>query len=475
MSRDTSKTQVSDDQELTSNSVLSNLTSDELQIVDEICDLDLQGADIGTNCPSKNIGGEQNTLNPTVTQAMDSAPADSHGYWTSDAYLDKSFNTSDVLIDKSEQNENNTIEIQRIEEIKSDLMKYDQLGEAPQSGDLMWQLGLVEKNKTIPALQTSSEALAIGEFDACTSWSTMYSASGITCESFGIAPTSEFNGSTFQYTANYANEMMEQPAKNIINMESTATVENQSEYIDNTKEIEESSKIYSIEIRSVYPTSKNSNICKDSGSICTPVLPEVSEEEEQTAGRYDTQGSNDKSPPTKSGTPKIVYPEIRKLLSTTNFATIIGEAPSIRSSSRKRRHVSASGSREDMVRARYSNLEELRKQAESHKPDLNHPFWRNLKAFVCARSVFWKKEKRGIICPFPYVGEKHGNLGYKINSRHVLIRSYKNPQMPVCTICHERRYHVQDAEKCEFCVKAYFESNIELEQGEIKEILDVWP
>ncbi|KAJ8674223.1 hypothetical protein QAD02_005485 [Eretmocerus hayati] len=383
MDQNTTEVQISDDQDRSNNSVLSDLTADEMQIVNELCDLEVN---VAMDC-SNNASGP---------------------------VLDEPYNAT-----------------------------YGSWDDATQSRDIIWQLGLVE-NTTIPTPQAPNGSLSTGEFDACTSWTTTYNTSEPAYGPINMEPINEFNETTRQCTASYASNSIEQSIKNAANVNPTDVIAPQSENMHNAGSIDELSRIYSIEIKSEYPANQNQNIPENSKSICTPTIREETEEEGQTSGRRGEQRSSQGTPPIDSENTTPGTSEIKKLLSSANLITTGGKTCNIRSSGRKRRNVNASCSREDM-------------------------------AFVCARSVFWKKEKRGIICPFSYVDEKHENLGYKMNSKHILIRSYRNPQMPVCTICHESRYHVQDAEKCEFCVKAYFELNIESEQGEMKEIIDVWP
>ncbi|KAJ8682378.1 hypothetical protein QAD02_018170 [Eretmocerus hayati] len=440
MDQNTTEVQTCDDQDRSNNSVLSNLTADEMQIVNELCELEVN---IDMDC-SNNASG------PVLDEPYNAT----HGSWDNNV----------------EQIGEDIIKNQRIKEIEYDLKKYEQLDEATQSKDIIWQLGLVE-NTTIYTPQTPNGSVSTGGFDACTPYNTSEPAYG----PINMEPISEYNETMRQCTTSYASNSIEQSIRNAANVNPTDVIAPQSENMHNAGSIDELSRIYSIEIRGEYPATQSQDIPVNSRSICTPTVWEEIEEEGQTSGRRNEQRSSQETPPTDSENTTTETSEIKKLLSSANLITTGGKTCNIRLSGRERRNVNASCSREDMVRARYSNIEELRVQSENNKPNLNHPFWQNLKAFVCARSVFWKKEKQGTICPFPYVDEKHKNLGYKMNSKHVLIRSYRNPQMPVCTICHESRYHVQDAEKCEFCVKAYFELNIESEQGEMEEIIDVWP
>ncbi|KAJ8683353.1 hypothetical protein QAD02_019145 [Eretmocerus hayati] len=440
MDQNTTEFQTYDDQDRSNNSVLSDLTADETQIVNELCELEVN---IAMDC-SNNASG------PVLDEPYNAT----YGSWASNV----------------EQFGEDTIKNQRIKEIENDLKKYEQLDDATQSRDILWQLGLVE-NTTIYAPQAPNGSLSTGESDACTSYNMGENA----YRPIDMGPISECNETMRQCTTSYTSNSIEQSIRNAANVNPTGVIAPQSENMHNASSIDELSRIYSIEIRGKYPATQSQDIPVIGGSICTPTVWEEIAEEGQTSGRRNEQRSSQETPPTDSENTTPETSEIKKLLSSANLITTGGKTCNIRSSGRKRRNVNASCSREDMVRARYSNIEELRVQSENNRPNLNHPFWQNLKAFVCARSVFWKKEKRGIICPFSYVDEKHKNLGYKLNSKHVLIRSYRNPQMPVCTICHESRYHVQDAEKCEFCVKAYFELNIESEQGEMKEIIDVWP
>ncbi|KAJ8686964.1 hypothetical protein QAD02_022758 [Eretmocerus hayati] len=128
---------------------------------------------------------------------------------------------------------------------------------------------------------------------------------------------------------------------------------------------------------------------------------------------------------------------------------------------------------EEIAKIRYPDLDDVRYQADNNCPDLENPFWENIKNFSCKRSVFYRKDKLGTICPLSYFKEKHEAMGFKADSRHILIKSNKNPKMPICMLCHCCRYEVKDAIKCEFCVKAYFEL-MTSEMGDQREIIDKW-
>ncbi|KAJ8669958.1 hypothetical protein QAD02_001217 [Eretmocerus hayati] len=129
--------------------------------------------------------------------------------------------------------------------------------------------------------------------------------------------------------------------------------------------------------------------------------------------------------------------------------------------------------REEIAKIRYPDLENLRYQADNNCPDLENPFWEDIKNFSCKRSVFYRKERLGTICPLSYFKEKHESMGFTADSKHILIKSNKNPKMPICMLCHCCRYEVKDAIKCEFCVKAYFEL-VTSGMGDQKEIVDKW-
>ncbi|KAJ8664685.1 hypothetical protein QAD02_006347 [Eretmocerus hayati] len=145
-----------------------------------------------------------------------------------------------------------------------------------------------------------------------------------------------------------------------------------------------------------------------------------------------------------------------------------------RYSTRTYQDTNSCNSRDKTVRTRYPDICKLREQAKNNCPDLDHPFWENIENFSCKRSVFYRKDRSGIICHLSYFKEKHEPMGFVIDSKHILIKSNRNPQMPTCLECHNNYCEVKEAVKCEYCVKAYFELMLESEQGERKEIIDKW-
>ncbi|KAJ8681994.1 hypothetical protein QAD02_017786 [Eretmocerus hayati] len=156
---------------------------------------------------------------------------------------------------------------------------------------------------------------------------------------------------------------------------------------------------------------------------------------------------------------------------TTNIDA--AERIQTRSSVKSQQNWNHVNTQEEIAKIRYPDLEDVRYQADNNCPDLENPSWENIKNFSCKRSVFYRKDKLGTICPLSYFKEKHEAMGFKADSRHILIKSNKNPKMPICMLCHCCRYEVKDAIKCEFCVKAYFELMIS-EMGDQREIIDKW-
>ncbi|KAJ8666234.1 hypothetical protein QAD02_010600 [Eretmocerus hayati] len=451
MAKEEGEMQTNNGQNSAEHSVMSNLTSDELQVIRDICSL--PGLD-DTLDPLCSVQSDRLSVGPISElnvaeagniqdanailaefdqyRASDTMSVESHGAVgiTADGYVE----TSDLA----------TRENLRIQDIREDLMNYEQLNDPTQYTETMRELELTQSNPVRPASLESNQRMDFEESDTYT-------------YRLGACNTID--------PAIHSNE----------SMPTSAMSEPQSDHMDVSGDINELRTVYSVEIKAATPAIESPNVHETDESIFAPNLTGDNRKEEQANKRCTNKPAwSLETPPTCSNPPKPVTCGAIEAQSDTNHTDNVGEFSNVRSSNRKRRHANASISREDMMRTRYFDFEELRKQAESGKPNLNHPFWQNLRAFVCARSVFWKKERRGIICPFSYIEEKHRSLGYKTSSKHVLIRNHKNPQMPVCTICHESRYHVQDAEKCGYCIKAYFDLIIESGQGEMREIMDRW-
>ncbi|KAJ8666798.1 hypothetical protein QAD02_008460 [Eretmocerus hayati] len=144
-----------------------------------------------------------------------------------------------------------------------------------------------------------------------------------------------------------------------------------------------------------------------------------------------------------------------------------------RSSNKNQEFAGTSNWREKTLRTRYPDLDDLKKQAEKNCPDLDNPFWKNIESFTCKRSVSYRK-RSSVICHLSYFKEIHEPMGFKIDSKHVMIKSNTNPQMPICILCHNSHYEAREAIKCEFCLKAYFELMCESEQGDRNDIIDKW-
>ncbi|KAJ8669542.1 hypothetical protein QAD02_000801 [Eretmocerus hayati] len=145
-----------------------------------------------------------------------------------------------------------------------------------------------------------------------------------------------------------------------------------------------------------------------------------------------------------------------------------------RYSTRTYQDTSNCNSRDKTVRTRYPDICKLGEQTQNSCPDLNHPSWEIIENFSCKRSVFYRKDRSGIICHLSYFKEKHEPMGFQIDSKHILIKSNENPQMPTGLECHNNYCEVKGAVKCGYCVKAYFELMLESEQGEREEIIDKW-
>ncbi|KAJ8676916.1 hypothetical protein QAD02_012703 [Eretmocerus hayati] len=110
MNYNTTEVQISDDQNRSNNSVLSDLTADEMQIMNELCDLEVNVA----------MDYSGNTSGPVLDERYNAT----HGSWGNNV----------------EQIGEDTIENQSIKEIESDLKKCEQLDDATQSRDIIWHI-----------------------------------------------------------------------------------------------------------------------------------------------------------------------------------------------------------------------------------------------------------------------------------------------------------------------------------------------
>ncbi|KAJ8685866.1 hypothetical protein QAD02_021659 [Eretmocerus hayati] len=176
---------------------------------------------------------------------------------------------------------------------------------------------------------------------------------------------------------------------------------------------------------------------------------------------------------TDSSTSSYVITEVPRDTASDTLNIDAAERTRTRSSIKNQQNWNNIRTQEEIAKIRYPDLEDVRYQADNNCPNLENPFWENIKNLSCKRSVFYRKIKLGTICPLSYFKEKHEAMGFKADSRHILIKSNKNPKMPICMLCHCCRYEVKDAVECKFCVKAYFELMIS-GMGDRREIIDKW-
>ncbi|KAJ8670517.1 hypothetical protein QAD02_001776 [Eretmocerus hayati] len=503
MDRSQFNIQLNNDQKLVNNPVISELTKEELQVVEELCEISdvcsafnstdaEQSAVTNIECVVSNSSADDfsteldsnngNNSNETGDNETVGVYATNEQNLT-DVTPNKWYNENEPLPDNQMRTnvtdwEDDTRN-QRVQDIMNNLLECEMSENEKKSQEMLLQLNLVKNPPVIPNSHQSTGIRQV-ELDRNTYQYTecnMDNPKGnenrviepINAQTGENASSNEINLARQDDTS----EMIDY----VIELEGTHMIDQS----DNTKvdaRDNNAYRIHSIEVESTdsarqeMKEATNANQVADIQGVITP---QKKRRGRPRSGNHDKQGSRFETPTACAEIPE----ELTSGVHSTSTAerskeSMKDDSNTCRSSTRKRRICSTIGSREEMIKTRYPNINELHTQALTNNPDTKEPFWQNLRAFICARSMFWKKEKRGIICPFSYIEEKHEALGYKKSSKHVLIKCHKNPQMPVCTICHESRYHVQEASKCEYCVKAYFELMMESEQGDVKEISDKW-
>ncbi|KAJ8678496.1 hypothetical protein QAD02_014283 [Eretmocerus hayati] len=196
-------------------------------------------------------------------------------------------------------------------------------------------------------------------------------------------------------------------------------------------------RIHSIEARDEIPMSNGSDNQRyiDSESTLNPGLDKHGMIANKTIG--EAVSCDEGVPETQLNTPTNgssanTYETLGVLTATSSTQQDEDTSYQGRTRSSKRKHQSASpfNSRERIVRHRYPDLDKLKMQAENNCPDLENPFWENIETFSCKRSVFYRN-RTGIICHLSYFKEVHEPMGFKIDSKHVMIKSSKTPKCPL--------------------------------------------
>ncbi|KAJ8671543.1 hypothetical protein QAD02_002802 [Eretmocerus hayati] len=231
-------------------------------------------------------------------------------------------------------------------------------------------------------------------------------------------PTDEFCMNTFERGTNSTTEVMDYTSS-IINFNENLVNPNSEQGATNTGremiqyetvENDNSYEIYTVEVRdellpSYKPDDRRNmdegpdeiiNLRTSQSNACI-TMKITARGDGNVSGNQQEKSANDEK---KSGTSTARV--------TTNQ---VRDTPKrhTRSSNKNQGIAGTSNSREETLRTRYSDLNDLKKQAENNCPDLDNPFWENIESFTCKRSVFYRK-RSSVICHLSYFKEIHEPL-----------------------------------------------------------------
>ncbi|KAJ8671587.1 hypothetical protein QAD02_002846 [Eretmocerus hayati] len=514
--------QIGSDRDVMDRPVMSNLTGDELQVIRQLCEI----ANIHSAFDSNNEIGvvtgasymEDAELGPNEFQnSFNKCSADPGSTYDSATpitnydgigihgandevvieFRDATDLFSNNCVRTQVQNMKEAAHKQRVEEIAADLMSCEQIKNTQIPDNIFLQPGVELSNPTTQTFYQSNMSGQYEEVDLGTTGSIIGNAMEMTdngrlinqCSS-GRASDELLNNEcrliTSEDTTNNRTEIMDYTTsivnfnENLLNQDSEQNTPNTGERVEQygASGSDHICEIHSVGVRDEPPLSKEPDN-----------LPNTDWEPDNIMNLGAPQ-------PNTSKTMEIMVSDSRNILGpqvnlpntadyantgdSTEKSTITATKQDedtmkrhTRSSNRSQRYACYSNSREKILRTRYPDLSELRKQAENNCPDLDNPFWENIETFSCKRSVFYRK-KSSVICHLSFFKEIHEPMGFKIDSKHVLIKSNKNPQMPICVSCHSSHCEVKEAVKCGYCVKAYFELMCESELGDRREVIDKW-
>ncbi|KAJ8672251.1 hypothetical protein QAD02_003510 [Eretmocerus hayati] len=387
---------------------------------------------------------------------------------------------------------------QRVEEIAADLMSCEQFGNTQTPDNIFLQLGVEPGTQSTQTLYQSNLSGPYGKVDLDTTEPAVGNVIGVMEDEKLINQCSSDRPSEklldnechlmiSEYRTIETTGMMDY-ATGIVNFNENLLNQNSEQNTPNTEggmerygaiESDHICEIHSVGVRDEPPSNEK-----------TDTLP-------NTDWKPDSIMNLGTPQPNTSKTMEIMVNDIRNILktrlnlpntadcastdksterSTTITATKRDEDTMkrhTRSSDRNQRYACYLNSREKILQTRYPDLSDLQKQAENNCPDLDNSFWENIETFSCKRSVFYRKKSR-VICHLSFFKEIHEPMGSKIDSKHVLIKSNKNPQMPICVSCHSSHCEDKEAVKCRYRVKTYLELMCESELGDRKDITDKW-
>ncbi|KAJ8666591.1 hypothetical protein QAD02_008253 [Eretmocerus hayati] len=514
--------QISSDRDLMGRPVMSNLTGDELQVIRQLCEI----ANIHSAFDSNNESGVatgasymadaelgpnefQNSFkkcsaNPgsTYDSATSIVSYDGIGiHGANDGRVIEFRDATDLFSNNRVRTQVENIKEaalkQRVEEIAADLMSCEQIENTQIPDNIFSQLLVEPSTQTTQTLYQSKMSEPYEKIDLGTTEFVIGNAMEMTgneklmnqCSSGRTSDESlnnECHLITSQYTTSNRTEIMGYTTsivnfnENLLNRDSEQSTPNTEERMERYEAI---GSVHICEIHSV--------------GLGEPPLNEETDNLPNTDWEPDNILNLGAPQPNTFKSMGITVNDGRNILetqlnlpntadcadtdeSTENSTTITATKQDedtmkrhTRSSNRNQRYACYSNSREKILRTRYPDLSELQKQAEDNCPDLDNPFWEDIETFSCKRSVFHRK-KSSVICHLSFFEEIHEPMGFKIDSKHVLIKSNKNPQMPICVPCHSSHCEVKEAVKCGYCVKAYFELMCESELGDRRDVIDEW-
>ncbi|KAJ8677113.1 hypothetical protein QAD02_012900 [Eretmocerus hayati] len=491
---------VTSDRDIRVNSVLDGLTRGELEIVQKLCEAtdahdifdslnDEQNAAISesymdsaeptsdefsgnVSSVHENFNNTYDDTTPIVSHDTELSSLSTHG--VNNEILIEFTHATDLLSNNCLRTQLSSMrdasQKQRIEEIATDLMSYEQMKNTQVLDSSNLRLETIPGNATNIAIKVMETEERINE-------------NQIQNED---QPNDDFHIITSEYTANDTTGTMDYESS-IANFDENLLDLNSHQRIGDTRktmiryEITGNNDIFEVHAVGVgdkhLPDIESDNRRNINEEINGTVTLRESQSNTPNAmeitanDRNVTENENNvpkKRKPTNNGDED----EISTTKTTTNKTRDIPKRHT-RSSTRYQQSAGTSNSRERTLRTRYPDLNDLKMQAENNCPDLDNPFWENIESFSCKRSVFYRK-RSNVICHLSFFKEVHEPMGFKIDSKHIMIKSNKDPQMPICILCHTSHYEVKEAVKCKFCVKAYFELMCESEQGDRRDIIDRW-
>ncbi|KAJ8664767.1 hypothetical protein QAD02_006429 [Eretmocerus hayati] len=261
MAEEKSKMQTNDGQNSAEHNVMSNLTSDELQVIGEICSLPGLDDTLDPLCSvqgdrlSDGPNSELNAAGAGSIQDANAILAEFDQYRASDTMSIESYGTNGVTADRFvETSDPTTMKNLRVQDIREDLMNYKQLNDPAQYTETMRQLELIQNNLAGPLFLESNQRMEFEESDT--------------------------------YTYRLAANNTIDPATHFDESGPTSVItEPQSDHMDVSEDANELHTIYSVGIKVATPATESPNVHETDDSIFAPTLTGDNRKEEQANRR----------------------------------------------------------------------------------------------------------------------------------------------------------------------------------------------